>query len=119
MTISEKIADEDLDMISKQIFPSQVQDFLISLMQINPSELAKKANVPTLVLHGETDIQTSIEDAKKLAEATGGKLVLLPGVNHILKDAPENRLKNIKTYKQPELPLSDGVVDAIAGFVGE
>lgn len=115
----EKIADEDLDMISKQIFPSQVQDFLISLMQINPSELAKKANVPTLVLHGETDIQTSIEDAKKLAEATGGKLVLLPGVNHILKDAPENRLKNIKTYKQPELPLSDGVVDAIAGFVGE
>jgi hypothetical protein len=26
-------------------------------------------------------------------------------------------LKNIKTNKQPELPLSDGVVDAIVGFV--
>ena len=115
----EKIADEDLDMISKKIFPSHVQDFVITLMQTDPSELAKTADVPTLVLHGETDIQTSVEDAKKLAEATGGKLVILPGVNHILKDAPKGRVKNIKTYKQPELPLSDGVVDAIAAFVGE
>lgn len=115
----EKISDEDLDMISKQIFPSHVQDFLISLMQTDPSELAKMADVPTLVLQGETDIQTSVEDAKKLADATGGTLVILPGVNHILKDAPKGRLKNINTYKQPELPLSDGVVDAIVAFVRE
>lgn len=113
----EKIPDEDLDLISKQIFPSHVQDFVISLMKTNPAELAKSADVPTLVLHGETDIQTSVEDARALAEATGGDLVLLPGVNHILKDAPKSRLKNIKTYSQPELPLSDGVVDAIAEFV--
>lgn len=113
----EKIADEDLDMISKQIFPSHVQDFVISLMETDPAELAKTADVPTLVLHGETDIQTSVEDAQALADATGGNLVILPGVNHILKDAPKSRLKNIKTYKQPELPLSDGVVEAIVAFV--
>lgn len=115
----EKIPDEELDLISKQIFPSHVQDFVISLMKTDPSELAKSADIPTLVLHGETDIQTSVEDAQALANATGGDLVILPGVNHILKDAPKSRRKNIKTYSQPELPLSDGVVDAIAEFVKE
>ena len=113
----ERIADEDLDMVSKTIFPSHVQDFVISLMQTDPAEMAKTADTRTLIVHGTTDIQTSVEDAKALAEATGGKLVLVEGVNHVLKQAPKSRRKNIKTYKQPELPISTEVVDAIAVFV--
>jgi len=113
----ERIADEDLDMISRNIFPSHVQDFLISLMQTDPAEMAKTANTKTLIVHGETDIQTAVVDAEALASATGGTLVIVPGVNHILKEAPLNRLKNIRTYNQPDLPISEVVVDAIARFV--
>ena len=113
----ERVPKEDLDLISKNIFPPHVQDFLISLMQTDPSEMAGKATVKTLIIHGTTDIQTSVDDAKALANATEGTLVLVEGVNHILKQAPKNRRKNIKTYSQPDLPISTEVVDAVAIFV--
>ena len=113
----ETIPEEDLDIISKSILPPHVQGFLISLMQTNPAEMAKTANTRTLIVHGETDIQTAIDDAEALAEATGGTLVIVPGVNHVLKKAPKNRRKNMKTYKNPNLPISTQVVDAIAVFV--
>ena len=103
--------------LRRKLFGAEVQNFWISVMKIDPSSLAKAANKKTLIIHGETDIQTSVEDAKRLAEATGGKLVLIPGVNHILKEAPKNRRKNLKTYNQPELPISTDVVDAIVEFV--
>jgi len=105
--------------LRRKLFGAEVQDFWISTLKIDPAILAKAANKRTLILHGVTDIQTSVEDAKRLAETTGGKLVLIPGVNHILKKAPMNRRKNLKTYKQPDLPISQDVVDAIAEFVRE
>ena len=113
----ERIAIEDLDLVSKKLFPPYVQNFWISLMKTDPSEMAKNADIPTLIVQGETDIQTSVEDAKALADATGGRLVLVPGVNHVLKEAPLNRRKNMKTYNQPDLPISTEVVDAVAIFV--
>ena len=87
-------------------------------MQIDPSKIAVDAKVKTLIVQGETDLQTSVKDAKILAEATGGTLVIVPGVNHVLKQAPKGRLKNLKTYRQPDLPISTEVVDAVAEFVG-
>lgn len=113
----DRVPVEDLDMVSKKIFPPQVQDFLISLMKTNPAEMAKTANIKTLIVHGETDIQTAVADAEALASATGGTLVIVPGVNHVLKEAPLNRVKNVRTYSQPDLPISSAVVDAIAAFV--
>jgi len=38
-------------------------------------------------------------------------------MNHVLKDAPKSRRKNIATYQNPDLPISDGVVEAIGDFV--
>ncbi len=113
----ERVPAEDLDRVSKKIFPPQVQDFFISLVQTDPADMARKANTKTLIVHGTTDLQTSIEDAKALAEATNGELVLVEGVNHVLKTSPLNRVKNIRTYSQPDLPISTEVVDAIAKFV--
>ena len=103
--------------LRRSLFPAEIQDFWISTLKIDPEMLAKAANKKTLVIQGETDLQTSIEDAKRLAEATGGKLVLLPGVNHVLKEAPMNRRKNFKTYNQPDVPISPAVGEAIATFV--
>jgi pimeloyl-ACP methyl ester carboxylesterase len=99
------------------LFAPQVQDFEISTFRIDPVELVKNANVATLVLQGSTDIQTSREDAQLLASAPKAKLVMLDGVNHVLRQAPADRQANIATYANPDLPLAPGVIDAIAGFV--
>ena len=115
----ERADTADIHVALRPLFAEQVQDFMISLMQSDPAQLAKTADKETLIIQGENDIQVSALDAEKLAEATGGKLVIIEGMNHVLKDAPINRGKNIATYRNPDLPLSDGVVEAIRDFVGE
>lgn len=101
----------------KGLFAAQTQDFLISIMSVDPAALAKTANHKTLIIQGENDLQVSVKDAEKLAAATGGKLVIIEGMNHVLKDAPKSRMKNIAVYKKPDLPISEGVVEAISDFV--
>jgi len=113
----ERVKTEDMNFALKPLFRAEVQDHMISLMQADPSKIAADANVKTLIIQGETDLQTSVEDAKTLAEATNGTLVIVPGVNHVLKEAPKSRRKNLKTYRQADLPISAEVVDAVAEFV--
>lgn len=98
------------------LFAPSVQGFLISAYGVDPAALVKTANLPTLVLQGDNDIQTSVADAEQLA-ADYGKLVVLLGVNHVLKDAPTDPAGNFATYSDPDLPLADGVVVAITDFI--
>jgi len=88
-------------------------------MQSDPAQMAKEANKKTLIIQGRHDLQVSVKDAEILADATGGRLVIIDGMNHVLKDAPKSRRKNIATYKKPNLPISDGVVEAIRVFIEE
>jgi pimeloyl-ACP methyl ester carboxylesterase len=97
----------------------QVQDYLIDNFAHDPAELASRVRVPMLVVQGLSDLQTSETDARRIAAANReARLVLLPDVNHVLKRAPrDDRAANIATYANPDLPLADGVVEAIADFI--
>lgn len=99
------------------LFAKPVQPFLMSLMKADPAALAKSANVPTLIVQGDRDIQVSVEDAKALAAASGGKLAIIPGMNHVLKLAPADRAGNVATYRDAALPLAPGVAQEIASFL--
>jgi len=98
------------------LFNPAVQGFLISVFAIDPAELVREAGLPTLVLQGANDIQVTVTDAERLADA-GGTLTLLPGVNHVLKNAPEDRAGNLATYSNPDLPLADTVIPSIVDFI--
>ncbi len=100
------------------LFRPSVQDYLIDLMAQDPVKLVAAYRGPVLVLQGTTDLQVSVEDARMLAHARPGvELVLLPGVNHVLKLAPADRIANMATYADPSLPLAPGVAEAIAAFI--
>lgn len=110
----------DLDEIHSGLHPlfdTAVQDFLISIMSVDPAQVAAKANKKTLIIQGVNDLQTSTIDAQNLADATGGRLVLIEGVNHILKESSANRDENFATYRNPDLPISENVIDAIRTFI--
>jgi len=115
----ETVPTENMHKAFRPLFGEHIQGFMISIMQTNPADLAAGANVKTLIVQGETDLQTSVEDAEALASATGGTLVIVPGVNHVLKAAPLNRRKNLKTYRDPNLPISQDVIDVITDFVSK
>ena len=104
--------------LAKGLFNPKVQDFLIDAFRQDPAALAKGASVPILIVQGENDIQVSVADANRLKAAQPkAKLVVVPGMNHVLKLAPAGRVANAATYRDPSLPLAPGLVDAIATFV--
>ena len=95
-----------------------VQPFLISLLALDPAALISAYEGPVFIGQGATDIQTTVEDARALKAARPeATLVIWDGVNHLLKDAPAERMANIATYSNPRLPLADGVVEDVAGFI--
>ena len=72
------------------------------------------------MIQGDRDLQVTPVDARALVGVQPkAQLVILPGVNHVLKSvATTDRAANIATYANPSLPVAAGAVDAIAIFVG-
>ncbi|GAB5504745.1 alpha/beta hydrolase [Pyruvatibacter sp.] len=101
------------------LFGPQVQGFVGSMLRLEPAELIAAHDLPVLILNGRADLQTPAADAETLAAARpDAKLVLLDGVNHVLKQVPHgSRAENIASYSDPDLPLAPGVAEAIADFV--
>jgi pimeloyl-ACP methyl ester carboxylesterase len=99
------------------LFAPQVQDFLISVFATDPVDLVRRARVKTLVVQGATDLQVTEEDARLLNDAPRTKLEFIKGMNHILKEAPEDRAANLATYTNPTLPLHPRLVRKIEDFI--
>lgn len=100
------------------LFRPSVQPYLISWFRIDPAEAVAAVKVPVLLMQGTTDIQVSGEDVQRLAKAAPrSRLVLLDGVNHVLKPAPAELQTNIATYGDPTIPLAPKVVSTIVSFV--
>ena len=101
------------------LFGEAVQPYLINFMAQDPARLAGSLKLPLLIVQGERDLQVKVTEAKLLAAAQPkARLVLVPGVNHVLKFvATDDPAANFATYADPSLPVSTGVVDAIAAFV--
>jgi len=93
--------------------------FMQSWRDIQPVELLRGLTLPTLVVQGETDVQITPEDAAALRAARPDvKLVILPGVNHVLKPATGKTIQEqMAVYADKSLPLAPAVVPALADFV--
>jgi len=102
------------------LFRPSVQPYLISWFKYDPVEEISKVEEPVLIIQGDNDIQITVEDANRLYEGNPeSKLVIIEGMNHILKDAPEDREENIATYSNPTLPLNERFVKELINFINE
>ena len=100
------------------LFRPSVQPYLISQLTIDPAKALAAVKAPVLIVQGENDLQVSVEDARLLAAAKpDARLVIVPGMNHVLKAAPADRAGNLAAYAEPDRPLAPGLMGAILGFV--
>ena len=100
------------------LFRPSLQPYLISWFKYDPCHEIAKLNIPILIVQGGTDIQVGEADAARLAEANPkAKLKMIKGMNHIFKEADIDRMKNLQTYNQPDLPIKRELVEVIIGFV--
>ncbi len=95
-----------------------IQPFLISWFRYNPARELGRLRVPILIVGGTTDIQVPVSEAKILARANPrAGLVIIQGMNHVLKSVPPDMTRQIRSYGDPSLPLAPGLVAAVSRFV--
>ncbi|TQR17333.1 alpha/beta hydrolase [Psychrobacillus vulpis] len=102
----------------QSLFRPSVQPYMISWLKYDPAEQLQKLNSPVLLVNGSLDIQVPITDAQLLHNAKKeSELLIIEKMNHVLKEAPEDREGNIATYSNPDLPLAEGLMDGIVDFL--
>ena len=58
--------------------------------------------MPVLIVQGTTDLQVSVADAQALsAAAPAARLVIVPGMNHVLKMAGGDLAQQMPSYSDP------------------
>ncbi|MGM0896413.1 MAG: alpha/beta fold hydrolase [Bacillota bacterium] len=121
MILEQLAQGETVDDVSpelQQIFRPSVQPYLQSWMAYDPLEQAAELDAEALFVGGTRDLQVPARDAELLHEAKpGSELLVVDGMNHVLKQVPDDREANMAAYADPELPLADGLVDQIAQFL--
>lgn len=109
---------EDVPSELMVLFRPSVQPYLMSWLSLDPAVKLAQAPRAALIIQGEADLQVGMEDARRLAAArSDNRLVVISGMNHVLKDAPLDRGANLQTYNQPDLPLSAGLVPLLADYL--
>lgn len=109
---------DDVPQMLQSLFRPSVQPYMISWLKYDPQKEIAKLNMPVLIVQGTTDIQVTVSEADKLANANKkATKQIIEGMNHILKAADIDRQKNLQTYSMPDLPLKEGLVDIIAAFI--
>lgn len=119
--IAELVKGNTVDNVSpfmNSLFRPSVQPYLISWFKYDPQAEIAKLKKPVLVVQGTTDINVSVNNANRLHNANpDSKLVLIEGMNHILKNADADRTKNMLTYRKPDLPVNEELINAVSSFI--
>ena len=115
----QRFNNADIHPALQPLFGEAIQLYMIDMLAQDPARLAASLRLPLLIVQGDRDLQVKVADANALAAAQPkARLVVLPGVNHVLKNvATTDRAANIATYGNPSLPISPAAVDAVATFV--
>jgi hypothetical protein len=63
-------------------------------------------------------LQVTVDGAKRLSAANPkAKLLVIEGMNHVLKEVPADRDKQIASYSNPDLRLAPEFLVSIVDFV--
>ncbi len=97
---------------------ASVQPYLISWFKYNPCDEIQKLHCPILLVQGTNDLQVTVEDVELLSEAAPKASVeVIRGMNHIFKLTSDDRIKNMQSYHNPDLPIYMELIRAVMQFV--
>ena len=109
---------EDVPPALKSMYRASVQPYLISWFKYDPVEVVASIKEPILICQGTTDIQVAVEEAEALKKAAPtAKLVIVQGMNHVLKSVATDPAKQTASYSDPALPINPELMKNIIEFV--
>ncbi len=102
----------------QNVFRKSVQPYLISWFKYNPAKEIAELECPILLVSGTTDLQVKPAEGEKLKDgANKADLAVIKGMNHVLKESPEDRLENMATYGNPDLQLHPKLTKVLSKFL--
>ncbi len=100
------------------LFRPSVQPYMISWLKYNPQDEIKKLKIPTLLLNGTNDLQVSVSEAELLKKSKPDtELVIIDAINHVFKEIKGDTAENMKSYNDPNLPISAQLLNTITRFI--
>lgn len=118
--IKVKGSTKNYDPVLENIFGSEVQPFIKSWMQYNPTEIISEITIPSLIIQGDKDLQVAVEEAQELYEnASDAELKIFSSMNHILRKIDGDRLENQKSYNEYWRDIMPELIKAITTFVNK
>ena len=100
------------------LYRPSVQPYLISTLRHEPRAAIAALTMPVLIAQGTSDIQVKVADAEALAKAQpAARLVIIEGMNHVLKIVGDDQALQVKSYGSADLPVAPQLIDAVANFV--
>ncbi|MFV3315260.1 MULTISPECIES: alpha/beta hydrolase [Pseudomonas] len=102
----------------REVFRPTVQPYLISLFRQDPARAFSRLQVPALIVQGRNDVQVEVDDAERLKAAKpDAELVLIDGMNHMLRISPRAMSEQRDSYSNPDLPLAHELGERIVAFI--
>ena len=100
------------------IFAYEVQPFMRTWMQLDPSETIGKLNIPILIIQGDKDLQVNTDQALLLKQAQPtAEIKIIKNMNHILREIKSGRIANHKSYNEYWTPLMPEAIKVLANFI--
>lgn len=100
------------------LFRDSVQPYLVSWFAYDPAEAVAALDIPVLLVHGTTDIQIPASHGERLAAAgDSAELVVIDGMNHLLKMVEPDPQAQMRSYGDPSLPLAPELVTITNAFI--
>lgn len=109
---------EDFPLPLYSLFNIEIQPFMISWMQYDPKKIIAKIPIPSLIINGDNDLQVDEKEAKLLYNsAQNSEILIVKNMNHVLVEIEGDELKNVKSYNNAELKISEIVIEKMAEFI--
>ena len=109
---------EDFPLPLYSLFNIEIQPFMISWMQYDPKKIIAKIPIPSLIINGDNDLQVDQKEAKLLySSAQNSEILIVKNMNHVLVEIEGDELKNVKSYNNPELKISELVIEKMVEFI--
>ncbi|MFK8017839.1 MAG: alpha/beta hydrolase [Gammaproteobacteria bacterium] len=110
----EPVDDDTLPAQLAPLFRHSVQPFLRSADALDPLALIAAIDAPITVVQGATDLQVRVADARALAErAPNADVVIIEGMNHVLKHQGGDLTEQTASYGDPTLPLHPQLLSSL------
>ncbi len=100
------------------LYRGSIQPYLISWFRYDPAREIARLRIPTLIAQGTTDVQVGTADAEALhAARPDAALVIVDGMNHVLKMVPPDPVTQMASYSDPSLPVAPELISRIGEFI--